>query len=636
MSENIFNYINNDSKIYKIIIGTTKNDELYLNIIESSNQIKYTSTYNLNNINEAFLNIMKFKGIQDYKSCLINNINRKALEIKFINNNYIKTKWKLLSNDGYKSTTFTLKLQNLSLNQKINLYCFSDYYKINILLEEIKIQLSTEIDKASLNSQNNNFNKFKFKENMFLDSIYCLKGNYSNENEKENDFLNLLKLNQNEMGPRQMLIFFDEENIINFMIKVIKKFYSEQIFILFFTEKNIESIRLEINSKLYKLRQTYLPYFDENNIFIRENSLAGYKCAIIPLIKVYCYFNQLGDDFYKQLINKKYNILGLEEQIQNLSLTHYFNILLYGRTRTGKSTFINKIMGEKKAFISRAKEVGTTRDNFYIHKKFPIKIIDLSGLCEGYEIEDNLEKLKSIYSKEDSNIIIDESTNDVFKYYEDKRNNIHLLIYFLIYNDRYDIHPQELPFMNEIRKENIPIIFVVNKCPDDIFNDEEEKKNLEDEIKSAMEYTNFENYKIYFINCINRNGFEELLKGIFNNFEKFIIEDNNVLRSIKDHSMPLENLQNLFNHSFFLRGISPEDIILLNSNMIKKNKYSFYYDFFYQLCLSYNKAIKGFLQIIEDMKKKENHLNDIIEPSLKQKLKMLIALERKLNKFIDY
>ena len=433
MMENTFNYISDDSKEYKIIIDIRKNDELYLNILESSFENKYTTYYNLSNINEKLQNITKFKGIQDFKSCLMDNIKRKTFIIENLKRNFIQTKWKVRPNDGNKSTTFTLELPNSSLNQKITLYCFSDYYKIKILEEEIETQLSIEIDKTSLNSANNNYDRINFKENLFVDYIYYLKGNYSDQIKKENDFPYLLELKENNSGSRQLLIFFDEENIIDFMIKVIKILYKKQIFILFFTEKNVENARLEINSKINKLKETLLSYFDENNIFIRENSLIGCKCAIIPIIKVYCYFNQLGDSFYNQLINKNYNIIGLEEQIQNFSLSHYFNVLVYGRSRTGKSAFINRIMGENKAFISKTKGAGTIRDNFYIQKKYRNKIIDVGGIYKGYEIRDKLEKLKSIYSKKVLNIKNDESTNNMFNYYDDERNNLHLLIYFNIY-----------------------------------------------------------------------------------------------------------------------------------------------------------------------------------------------------------
>ena len=52
-----------------------------------------------------------------------------------------------------------------------------------------------------------------------------------------------------------------------------------------------------MSSKLFELKETHLCYFDINNAFIYGNSLKGYKNLIISLIKVYIYFNQLGDDF---------------------------------------------------------------------------------------------------------------------------------------------------------------------------------------------------------------------------------------------------------------------------------------------------------------------------------------------------
>lgn len=63
--------------------------------------------------------------------------------------------------------------------------------------------------------------------------------------------------------------------------------------------------------------------------------------------------------------------------------------------------------------------------------------------------------------------------NDTFNFYGDKRNNIHLLLYFTVYNDKYDVFPGELPVVLEAIDQKIPIIFIVNKCPDNIFNDED-------------------------------------------------------------------------------------------------------------------------------------------------------------------
>ena len=61
-------------------------------------------------------------------------------------------------------------------------------------------------------------------------------------------------------------------------------------------------------------------------------------------------------------------IEGLKDEFKHLFHSHYFNILLCGRTGIGKSTFINKIMGEKKAFTLKSISSGTFRNNFYVQK----------------------------------------------------------------------------------------------------------------------------------------------------------------------------------------------------------------------------------------------------------------------------
>ena len=42
-------------------------------------------------------------------------------------------------------------------------------------------------------------------------------------------------------------------------------------------------------------------------------------------------------------------------------------------------------MREKKSFTLKIQFAGTERNNFYIHKKYPIKIIDVCGFAEGNE-----------------------------------------------------------------------------------------------------------------------------------------------------------------------------------------------------------------------------------------------------------
>ena len=265
-------------------------------------------------------------------------------------------------------------------------------------------------------------------------------------------------------------------------MKIIGECYKSQIFILFLTSKDKYKLNLEISIEINKFSESKRSWFDMNNIFIYNNSILDLPKSIISIIKVYTYFNQLGSGFYAKLQNSNLKVESLKEENSNLFHTHYFNILLFGKAGVGKSTFINKFLGEKKSFTLKTRSAGTYRNNFYIHKKYPIKIIDVCGFAQGNETQDNLEKIKYIYNKDNLNILIDEPTTDAFSFYGDRRNNIHLLLYFNEYNSKYDILPGDLPLMLEALQLKIPILFLINKCSSEVFSDENSLNDLKDDV----------------------------------------------------------------------------------------------------------------------------------------------------------
>ena len=339
---------------------------------------------------------------------------------------------------------------------------------------------------------------------------------------------------------------------------------SNQIFILIITPNDKSNIYYEIANKVNKLTEIKRSYFDMNNIFIYNNSPIELPKSIISIFKVYTYFNQLGSGFYIKLQNSDLNIESFKEELDNLFHTHYFNILLCGRTGAGKSTFINKILGEKKSFTLKTKSAGTYRNNFYIHKKYPIKIIDVCGFAQGNEVKENLDKINLIYNKDSLNILVDEPSTDAFSFYGDRRNNIHLLLYFNIYNEKYDILPGERPLMDEALKLKIPIIFLINKCPDDIFDDEEAMEDLKAEVLDARKGSGFEKFSTYCINCINGKGFDKLLMGIYDKYKINIIKEDD-LNKIQEHSLGEEEFVNLFKNSIFFGDMQPKDVFLNES-----------------------------------------------------------------------
>ena len=285
-----------------------------------------------------------------------------------------------------------------------------------------------------------------------------------------------------------------------------------------FTKKKKKRLKLINESKIKNFIKTY---FDINNIFIYNDSIKGYKKITNAILKIYCYINQLGYRFLKQisLTNKA---LKLKKEIKR-NFTHYFNILLCGIPGSGKSTFINILFGEKKAYAIRSKLFGTNKYYYYIHNSYPIRIIDSSPI--GTEMETSKNSLM-IYKNHSENIILDDTTNDIFKFYNDRRNNIHLLLYFNIYNGKYGISPIDIPLIHAAFESKIPIMLIINKCGHEIFEKKTEKKILESEIKEEIKVANFEifeNLETYLINCIEKKGIDILLNGIYEKFKNYKI-----------------------------------------------------------------------------------------------------------------
>ena len=486
--------------------------------------------------------------------------------------------------------TFTL-VSSLSLDVKISLFFFSDYASSETIVNELEKQSQVGVHKSEsitidLSKEAGKVLELKYKtctyfNNKFINDMVFLSEKYENQKDeiKKEDFTKVYEdrkkkglINSNNI--KTLLVLFDMKNLVEMIIEIIEKYYEDQLFILVFTNENEKRLKSKIKNSIEEnLPDDILNYFDLDNIFIYKNNDQSYKNALWPVLKVYRYFNQLGDAFFKN-IYEHVEMENLKEETRYLFKTHYFNILLSGRTGTGKSIFINKIMGEKKSFTLPNESAGTYRSNYYIHRKYPIKIIDVCGFAEGREGEENKQKISAIFKKELNNILIDEPANDTFSFYSDKRNNIHLLLYFTVYNDKYDVFPGEIPIMKEAMACNIQIIFIVNKCPDVIFTNPKKRKFLEKAIKSIRDKSDFKDKKTYFIDCITKNGFSDLLTGIFNEFKNNIISDNDleiIKGELNEPNDDEKKILEICQKSIFLKDIQPQDI-LLNESLINSAK----------------------------------------------------------------
>ena len=421
-----YKYMSEDNKSYSIYFSQIKDNEnkviLFIEDDSETNKV-FISKYELNDLNTKFMGIIHLKNIHEFQKLLIENIKSKKVILKSPYKNSITSTWKVFPKDETKKNTFSL-LSSLDENGNVTLMFYSNYQESEKPLKEIEKQA-----KAEKKGENDEliYKKIIY-DNWLINDIYYLKEQYKDEQKKMDDFTKLYNKNKSEKKKndinRVLLIFFDSNNLVDIFFDNIDTFLMDQIFILVFSD-DIANLKSKIKERFEEFSEDDLAYFDMDNIFILNNSDEGYKKIIMPILKVFRYFNQLGDAFFKQLpeiINKE----NCQGEVEHLFHTHYFNILLSGMTGTGKSTFINRIMGEKKSFTLKTKSAGTYKNNYYIHKKYPIKIIDVCGFAQGSEGDENKKKLQAVYKKNTDEIIIDEPMNDIFTFYGDKRNYIHL------------------------------------------------------------------------------------------------------------------------------------------------------------------------------------------------------------------
>ena len=302
-------------------------------------------------------------------------------------------------------------------------------------------------------------------------------------------------------------------------------------------------------------------FFDIKNIIFLEK----YNKIFISLLKIYSYFNQQGDGFFKEIYDLNYIRKQFKEEFKNVFNDHNFNIMIYGITKSGKSTLINTILDEKRAFSANCESKVTIKSNYYIHNEYPIKFIDNIGYADSTETETNLGNLNSIYNKNNKNIIIDEYMNDTFSYYGDQRNKIHLLLYLTLYNGNNDVFPAENEIIKYAIENNINIIFIINKCEDKLFENE---KGVFDDYKEMIESwktkKGYKKYKTVFTNLIAKRGLDELFSIIYEGYKKFIISEQNLI-CLKNPNQDEEIDINSIISTSLLKGLNPEDIILNNS-----------------------------------------------------------------------
>lgn len=607
-------YIKNYNYMEKIYNITFNQIDKQIQIYFENNH--YFSNYSLNQIMEKLekevIKISKFdeitninkkkkklKNVFDIRKCMNENINKKKLKFNSSYANCISSIWELYPEDDVKDN------KSEKDTFQINFYCESKIYKLlliyfnknHILINENEDQsnmlIQTEIckipDKFVKSKSINNINELK-NENKIesMNNIVELKNeniieSINNINEIENQ--NKIEYNNN-VHYKKVFILKNIDELDDDFVNLMEVEYINQIFIIFMNinnHKKEENLKSELKNKLSDFLSENAEvdikkYFDWNNIRI----LNEYNELSLTILKIYLYFNQIDDYDLFDFINKNniivQNIEGLKEEMEQLNKNdHFINIKLCGNSSTGKSTFINTILGEKRSLIEGSS--GTSKKNhIFISKKYNLKFIDDLGFDKGDEgkINEEIDDLKNKKHR----IIIDKNIELSYGYYNDSRNKINLLLFFSRYDTPYNINSQQLKFMKNIDNKEIPIIFVINFCDDKIFEDKLKYKNNKNRCKSFnnkylrlletmakeledKEQIQFIKKKKIPINCLNKKGYHSLFKKIYKLFKDSMVKNEIIekLKSGDNYASPNKDLKNLLETNIFFKDIKSEDII---------------------------------------------------------------------------
>ena len=234
------------------------------------------------------------------------------------------------------------------------------------------------------------------------------------------EFYDIIVVTVNTLLDEKSVLFF--KHFQNFSNQKAK-----QPFILYITKEEQEP-KVE---KLFNFITN--EYFDKRTIYaLKYPSLinGNENKSILELIcKFRNYYHEEGDSF--------------QSFSEDIATNYKFNILVCGRAGTGKSSFINNLLGERKAKEGEGLSV-THKIVSYMLKDFPIIISDTPG----FENDETVKEVKILLDKYNKKLI-------------DARKKVNLILYFFPYSER-SILNMELPILESLIEYKTEILFVMN------------------------------------------------------------------------------------------------------------------------------------------------------------------------------
>ena len=308
----------------------------------------------------------------------------------------------------------------------------------------------------------------------------------------------------------------------------------QQVILCFITEKNKENLSCfdEIRDGIYTpliiiVSENKIEKF--KNIDCRKITNIIYKNInddetlnrriISALWENDCYYNEKGNKLCRYTPDNIFKALEV-----NLSF-YSINILLTGKSRAGKSTFINYLSNKLVALESNAKESVTkelTEYYLYINnekeksEKTAIKLLDTPGIVQG-NLENSKKVLKEYLKKRGKNM----------------EKQIHFILFFFMEGGSLEGIEEILEILNNCE---LPVLFIINKAFDD--SDNGKTKDIQATISflknkkfnNLINEENFIGINIVKTKKISTFGVEEIFKRIYHIYK----ENNKFTKEVKN------------------------------------------------------------------------------------------------------
>ena len=259
----------------------------------------------------------------------------------------------------------------------------------------------------------------------------------------------------------------------------------EQNVILYFGDDNYDKLIKEIKKKgdvcsslfIIVSEKDKIDNFDYEkrkitHIILNNETKKRLNNIIISQLWEYdCYYNEKGN------ILCRYTPDNIFKNLYNNIPFNSINILLTGKSRAGKSTFINYLTNRlvalessKKVSVSQKKNEYCFYANIKNYENIPIKFFDTPGIVPG-KTQDCLNILNDLLVNRENNL----------------DDQIHFILFFFMEGDSLEGFNEIFQLLNECQK---PILFIINKSLDE--SDNGKSKDIKSTI-SFLKANNFMN-----------------------------------------------------------------------------------------------------------------------------------------------